>query len=151
VSVRHNTFVIERSYDAAPARVFGAFADPTAKSQWWAGPEEEFKLDFRVGGRELGRGGHKGQIHTFAAIYQDIVQDERIVYPYDMHLDDQRISVSLTTIELTPAGAGTRLVLTEQGAYFDGADDPADRERGTAALLDALGASLASEPAARMS
>ena len=48
-----------------------------------------------------------------------------------MHLDQRRISVSLATIEFEPAGDGTRLILTEQGVYLDGADQPAAREQGT--------------------
>lgn len=60
-SVTHATFVVERGYDASPARVFAAWADPEAKARWFASPEEwgpdEFELDFRVGGRELSRGG----------------------------------------------------------------------------------------------
>jgi uncharacterized protein YndB with AHSA1/START domain len=57
-SVTHATFTVERSYDASPARVFAAWADPAAKARWFASPEEwgpdEFDLDFRVGGRERG-------------------------------------------------------------------------------------------------
>lgn len=60
-----------------------------------------------------------------------------------MHLDGVRISVSLTTIELKPQGGGTKLVLTEQGAFLDGYDDAGAREEGTRELLDALGRSLA--------
>ena len=57
--------------------------------------------------------------------------NERIIYGYDMHLDDKRISVSLATVEFKPAGKGTRLTFTEQGAFLDGFDDPRLRERGT--------------------
>lgn len=64
-----------------------------------------------------------------------------------MHMDDIRTSVSLATIELFPSGTGTRLVMTEQGAFLDGYDDAGSREEGTKLLLDALGAALASEPA----
>ena len=64
-----------------------------------------------------------------------------------MHLDDQRISVSLATMELQPDGDGTRLTFTEQGAFLDGFDDPTLRENGTGDLLDALGAFLAQTPA----
>ena len=39
-SVTHSTFVVERSYDASPARVFAAWADPGAKARWFASPEE---------------------------------------------------------------------------------------------------------------
>lgn len=152
MSVTHSTFSLERTYDASPARVFAAFADPEQKSAWFAGPPEwgqsAFELDFRVGGREINRGGPKeGPIHSFEALYYDIVPDERIVYSYEMHLGDDKISVSLATIELTPAADGTRLTLTEQGAYLDDFDDPSLRENGTRGLLDALGAYLAQAPA----
>jgi uncharacterized protein YndB with AHSA1/START domain len=149
-SVTHATFVIERVYDASPARVFNAFADPEAKARWFAGPDEwvndEVEFEFRVGGRETNRGGPQGgPIHSFVAVYQDIVPDERIVYTYDMCLDDNRISVSLATLEFEPEGTGTRLILTEQGAYLDGYDDSSLREQGTRELLNALGAELERE------
>ena len=50
--------------------------------------------------------------------------------------------MSLTTVEMSPAGDGTRLVLTEQGTYLDGLEDPAWRERGTSQQLDALDTEL---------
>jgi uncharacterized protein YndB with AHSA1/START domain len=62
-------------------------------------------------------------VHSFNARYQDIVPNERIIYSYDMNLDEKRISVSLATIEFEPAGSGTKLTITEQGAFLDGYDD----------------------------
>jgi uncharacterized protein YndB with AHSA1/START domain len=146
-SVTHATFVLERVYPVAPERVFHALSEPAAKQRWFVGPDDwsqsRFEMDFRVGGRELNSGGPKGgPVHRFDALYQDIVPNERIIYSYDMHLDEKRISVSLATIELSPRGTGTRLVFTEQGAFLDGYDDASQRERGTAELLDALGAAL---------
>jgi uncharacterized protein YndB with AHSA1/START domain len=79
---------------------------------------------------------------SFDAIYQDIIPNERIIYSYDMHLDDKRISVSVSTIVFAAAAAGTKLTFTEQGVFLDGFDDPSLREKGTSDLLDALGASL---------
>ena len=35
--------------------------------------------------------------------------DQRIVYSYDMHLDDRRISASLGTVQIEPTDGGTRL------------------------------------------
>src|SRR5215213_5884366 len=110
-SVTHATFVIERSYDAAPAAVFDAWSDVKAKSRWFGGPDDwgpdEHTLDFRIGGREVSRGGPKGgPVHTYDARYWDIVPNERIIIAYDMHLDDRRISVSLATVEFRPEGKG---------------------------------------------
>jgi uncharacterized protein YndB with AHSA1/START domain len=151
-SVTHATFVIERTYAAAPARVFAAFASRAAKASWFQGPAEwgpsDHELDFKVGGRERVSGGPKGgPVHSFEARFQDIVPNQRIISSYDMHLDDKRISVSLATVELKPAGAGTRLIYTEQGAFLDGYDDAGSREHGTRALLDNLDAALRRESA----
>jgi uncharacterized protein YndB with AHSA1/START domain len=147
-SVEHATFSVERTYDTSPARVFAAWADPAAKARWFGRDTSEFELDFRVGGRELNRGSAPdGNRYTFAALYQDIVPDERIVYSYDMHLGETRISVSLATIEFKAQGSGTRLVLTEQGAFLDGHDSPAQREQGTGGLLEALGKELEAKAA----
>lgn len=149
-SVAHATFVIDRTFDAPPARVFTAFADREAKRRWFSGPPEwgpdEHTLDFRIGGLETSVGGPPGgPVFRYDARYMDIVPDARIVSAYDMHMDDVRISCSLCTIELTPAGSGTRLVMTEQGAFLDGHDTVQQREQGTRGLLEALDASLRAE------
>lgn len=151
-SVTHAMFTIERAYAASPARVFQAFADPVAKAKWFGGPYEWEKgpaeFDFRVGGREISSGGPAGApIHIFNCVYQDIVPNERIIYTYDMVLDETRISVSLATIEFKAQGAGTRLIFTEQGAFLDGYDDAGSRQEGTEWLLGKLEASLALEGA----
>jgi uncharacterized protein YndB with AHSA1/START domain len=151
-SATHATFVIERSYDFPPARVFAAWATPAAKARWFVGPDawekSNHELDFRVGGRERVSGGPPGgPVHAYGALYQDIVTNERIILSYDMHLDDRRISVSLATMEFRRAGKGTLLVYTEQGAFIDGFDDPAAREHGTRDLLDNLDAALRREAA----
>lgn len=150
-SATHASFTLRRLYPVPPARAFAAFASAEGKSQWFGAPDDgsaPLQLDFRVGGREHSEGrGPTGQTYRYDATYQDIVPDERIVYSYDMHLDDQRISVSLATVEFRPEAGGTRLVLTEYGAYLDGLDNPQDREQGTNWLLDQLGKVLEREAA----
>lgn len=144
----HDKFVIERVYAAPPARVFAAWANPAFKRKWFGGPDEWTRsphlLDFKIGGRESVSGGPPGgTLHRYEAMIHDIVPDRRIVLVYDMYLDDVRISVSLATVDLTPSGAGTQLVYTEQGVFLDGYDDAGSRERGTRDLLDKLEAALA--------
>jgi uncharacterized protein YndB with AHSA1/START domain len=156
-AVVHGTFRIERTYPVSPSRVFSAFASSAAKRRWFAeskGAEaEEFTLDFRVGGREVTRFRFKGDPALAGAppagtefrndsVYQDIVPDRRIVLAYTMSVGDRRISASLATVELAPAGEGTRLAFTEQAAFFEGSDGPELREKGWSALLEALGADL---------
>jgi len=147
-SVMHATFCIERTYPASPAQVFRALADPAAKAKWFSGGRGYTVLaramDVRPGGREHLQGRwESGVVSAFDAVYHAVVANERLVYAYEMHLDERKISVSLATLELKPAGAGTRLVMTEQGAFLDGHDDAGSREHGTGVLLDALGKSLA--------
>ena len=114
-----------------------------AKAGWFATPGGEHDLDFRVGGREVNRGGgDDGPPLTFESRYHDIVPDERIVYSSTLHAGTTLTTVSVTTVELSPAEEGARLVLTEQATYLDGHEDPSWREQGTGAWLDALGAAL---------
>jgi uncharacterized protein YndB with AHSA1/START domain len=144
-SATHATFVIERDYDASPERVFAAWAEKSAKQQWFgAGGGDSHELDFREGGRERLRVGVDGATYSYDALYEDIVPGERIVFTYAMHRDTARMSVSVTTVELTAAGAGTRLRYTEQGVFLDGHDRPELREHGTAEMLDKLGQVLVS-------
>lgn len=148
--VVHGDFHLERTYDATAEQVYKALSDEAAKGRWFYGPEGwrliERTMDFRVGGRERVKGGFDGGITTtFDAIYHDIVPRERIVYTYEMYLDERKISVSLATLEIEPLRAGrTKLKVCEQGAFLDGYDDAGKRERGTGDLLDKLGASLKS-------
>ena len=114
-STQHATFVIERDYSAPPPRVFAAWSDMDAKSRWFAGPDDwrqtVREFDFRVGGLECLSGVWAGgKVSTFESRYQDIVPDQRIVYAYDMHVDEARISVSLSTVEFKLASGGTHLV-----------------------------------------
>jgi uncharacterized protein YndB with AHSA1/START domain len=148
-SVLHDSFTIERTYPAAPSRVFAAFASWEAKDVWGdtgglepaAGEAGETEFDFRVGGIE--RFGHvwRGVTYRYIAKYYDIVPDQRIVYSYEMYADDARISVSLATLEFDKSGENTVLTVTEQGAYLDGidgADANTLRREGTAEMLDNL-------------
>lgn len=141
-------FTIERDYAKPPAAVFKAFADPAIKRRWFAEGEgfvvDSYAMDFREGGRE-----HctfrtlDGTVGTNDTIYHDVVTDRRIILSYVMTWKGARISCSLATFEFAPQGAGTRLRMTEQGAYFPESDGPEGREKGWIELANALERELA--------
>jgi uncharacterized protein YndB with AHSA1/START domain len=137
-SVTHSTFTLEREYAASPAEVFRAWSDPATKARWFAGNGTEHALDFRVGGLESARGHHDANLISFDTTYHEILADERICYTSTMTMAGVVTTTSLTTVEFVPNGEGTRLVLTEHGAYLDGHELPEWREEGTASQLDNL-------------
>ena len=146
-TVVHDTIVTERTYGHSPDRVFAAWRDPAIKREWFAEGEgwriEEYGLDFRVGGREHGRFRRgNGPETRNETVYLDIVPDRRIVMAYTMAVDGENISASLGTVEFEAVGGGTRLIYTEQGAFFVGADGPSARKQGWNALLEQLAAKL---------
>ncbi len=145
----HDTFVIERVFDAPPARVFKAHADVKAKSVWFSGPPDwdvsPLQSDFRVGGKEYHKGGPKGGfVSEYNATYLDIVPNERIIIAYEMTLDGKKMSVSLATTEFvaaSPGGEATKMIFTEQGVYLDefALKEHADgRRQGSEELFTAL-------------
>ncbi len=151
MSIRQHDFTIERRFRQSPTQTFQAFADPELRQRWFRVPESwtdtEWSLDFRIGGGEVNAGrDHRGIRHCFRSRFHDITDDQRIVFAYDMLIDDRLTSVSLTTVELCPGeDGGTHLTFTEHGAFLDDLDDPAEREHGTGLLLDRLKSFLTSE------
>lgn len=156
-TTNHASFIIERRYSAAPQRVFAAWGDANAKRAWLVEGEgwdiQSYAIDFREGGAETSTYRFRKGPEVFGketmfgndTVFNEIVPNERIVFTYSMSRDGVRFSVSLASVELTPAGNGTRLIFTEHGAFFDGADGVKMRERGWQELLGKLDAYLAQE------
>jgi uncharacterized protein YndB with AHSA1/START domain len=150
-SIKHGSFVIERTFNYGPATLFRAWTDPAAKARWFNGPADKWteqvrEMDVRVGGRDRLIGKFiDGSESRFEALYFDVVPERRLVYTYDMYWQGKKISVSLASIEFMAHGKddATRLVVTEQHAFLDGHEDGGSRERGTISLIDNLGMALA--------
>jgi uncharacterized protein YndB with AHSA1/START domain len=147
-SAAHATFHLTRTYPHPVDKVWRALSVPEAKARWFTGTHGEWELlerhmDLHVGGTERLKGRWRGGVVSdFQAVFHDIIPGERLIYSYVMHLNEQKISVSLATLELRAEGSGTTLAVTEQGVFLDGYDDAGSREHGTGLLLGALGASL---------
>jgi len=121
-STNHASFVIEHRYEHSPKRVFAAWRDPQAKRAWFAEGEgwdiQSYELDFREGGAETSKFRFQKGVETFGeetwfgndTLFNEIVENERIIFTYAMDRNGVRFSVSLATAEFKPAGAGTRLI-----------------------------------------
>jgi uncharacterized protein YndB with AHSA1/START domain len=144
-SVEHATFALERVYPVTRDRVYAAMSTKERKAKWFGDPSTpptQWDFDFREGGREYESSVFEGAVHTFDAIYLDIVENERITWSYNLYVDGVKLSSSFTVVELTTVADGTRLRFTETGAFFDGHEKPELREQGSGWILDALGESL---------
>jgi uncharacterized protein YndB with AHSA1/START domain len=146
---QHGEFRIVRDLGHTPSRIWRAFTDPAAKARWFGRAAEGLEviareMDVRPGGAErlVGRW-TDGTVSDFRAVYLDVVAERRLIYAYEMRLNDRLISVSLATLEIAARAGGARLTLTEQGAFLDGYEDGGARVEGTNALFDLLEAVLA--------
>jgi uncharacterized protein YndB with AHSA1/START domain len=146
--VVHATGVVERSFSKPPIVVFAALSDPIKVRSWMGGSEHseliEFGCEFHEGGRQTIQ--YKmgpetpipGKIITNEGRYQQIVPGERIVTASTMKMDGRIFSASQVTFELVPTDKGTDLILTHQGAFFEGSDGPERRQGGWNKLMDNL-------------
>jgi uncharacterized protein YndB with AHSA1/START domain len=81
----------------------------------------------------------------YDARHEDVVPNQRMITSYHMYRDGVRISVSLSTVQFVPAGAGTRLTFTEHLICLNGFEDPGaeGRAHGVGMHLDRLAIYLA--------
>lgn len=142
-TIAHATIVMERTYNASPHRVFGAWADVEARKRWGVPAEgiriEYQEADFREGGRDLSRCIEPGKEDYIAAVtYIDIKPDQRIAFVEDIALGKKRVSAALISVEFAAKGAATQLRLTMQIASFDESGMEQGYQFGWNAALDNL-------------
>jgi uncharacterized protein YndB with AHSA1/START domain len=129
----HDTLVLERRFDAPPARVFELWSDEPTWRRWFRMPGSAAKYahDFRPGGLDEAAASFAmpdGRVETLRnrAMYLAIEDDRRIVQAYVAIVDDTPRWSSLVTVELDADGAGTRMSWTEQVAVLH--PDPEGRD-----------------------
>jgi uncharacterized protein YndB with AHSA1/START domain len=139
----HATLVFEREIPAPIQKVFAAFADPLARTEWGAPSDTAVVIydeaDFREGGQDRFRCGSKADpnIHGMTR-YLEIIANRRVVSSETIVMDGKRLCASLTTLELTADREKTKLKSTTQLASFIGEDMVRGHETGTNASLDNL-------------
>jgi len=142
-TIAHTTMIMERTYNASATRVFKAWADVDARARW-STPASHMRIDyetadFRVGGQDISRCIEPGTADYVATVYYlDIRDDVRIVFAENVAHGGKRQSAALISVELTPKGDATHLLLTMQIASFDDTGMEAGYEQGWNAALDNL-------------
>jgi uncharacterized protein YndB with AHSA1/START domain len=118
---------VRRRLAAAPGRVFAAFTDASMVSRWLT-PSPDIALtvlqfDFRIGGRYrfAYHVPHGGTMFVNGA-YRAIEPPSRIVFTWNIEPPDEHAGIaSEVTVTLTPAGAGTDLVIRHEKLTMPGA------------------------------
>lgn len=124
------SLTIVRRLKASPAKVFAAWTDAKALSQWF-GPSDEFgvlsaQADACVGGRfRIVARSPDGEQHEVSGIYREVVPDEKLVFTWAWRSTPERESLVTVALRALPDG-GTELTLTHERFF----DEPArDRHR----------------------
>ncbi len=137
----HDKIVMERVYNASPARVFAAWESVEARLRWSIPfPEAGAAYDqaeFKVGGLDIMRCGLKSDMRFLAHVrYLEIIKDARIVMAESIAEDGTIRAASLITVELEPADKDTKQTVTMQVSAIDGADMLDGYRVGWTAALD---------------
>ncbi len=142
--VERPSLTLKRRLNAAPEKVYAAWADPERLVQWF-GPASvdagsvKADIDLRVGGRYRISFNANGGYNEVGGVYREVVPNERLVFSWAWHSTPER--ESLVTVMLKPDGAGT--LLTFNHAQFVDATARDNHERGWTELLAKLETYLA--------
>jgi uncharacterized protein YndB with AHSA1/START domain len=120
MTIPHATFTVEKRLKAPRAKAFAAWQ---SLHDWYlpSGQLHDGVNEFRVGGRQMHVFGPPGgPVFRTDGRYEDIVEGERIVVTQTTHRNEARASTSICTVEFLDDGQGTRLILTDQSAYYMG-------------------------------
>jgi uncharacterized protein YndB with AHSA1/START domain len=134
------TLSINRTYAVSAEKVWHAWTDPQALTQWF-GPGEPSSvtladMDVRAGGRyHIAFKTQDGEEHHVSGIYQEVVEARKLVFTWAWQSTPER--VSLVTVALAPVAGGTELRFLHERFFDETARDNHQRGwSGTFAKLD---------------
>ena len=117
---------IKRRFNAPPAKVFQAWADPEKLKKWMGPGEISCKLaeaDARVSGRYriiMQKPGDP-DVHDISGVYREVVPNEKLVFTWAWKSMPER--ESLVTITFKPDGDGTLMTLHHEQFFDEAARD----------------------------
>ncbi|MFN3230952.1 MAG: SRPBCC domain-containing protein [Alphaproteobacteria bacterium] len=148
-TVRHATVVVERDLDAPPERVYGAWAHERGS---WDVPNDDWVVaevenELQPDGRQRTCFGPKGDPMFESSGRYMIVEDGRLLIMAGvMHERGRPVTATMTTVEVIPHSDGTRVIVTDQSAYFEGQTEDM-REAGWRKIVERLDAYLRNDEA----
>ena len=133
------SLTLKRRFNAAPEKVYAAWADAERLVQWFGPASVEAgsvkaDIDLRVGGHYRISFNANGQYNQVGGVYREVVPNERLVFSWAWHSTPER--ESLVTVLLKPDGAGT--LLTFHHEQFADATARDNHERGWTELFAKL-------------
>ncbi|MGA7923751.1 MAG: SRPBCC domain-containing protein [Thermoplasmata archaeon] len=106
-------FVVERTLQASPERIFEAYTDPELVPRWWAPPGGSLRveqMDVRPGGKyRYVQQSPGGQELVFVGSYIEVKPSTRLVYTFEVEGQGNPVT---TTVDLHSEGRSTRVTLT---------------------------------------
>lgn len=120
------SLTIKRRFNAPPAKVFQAWADPEKLKKWMGPGENTCKIaesDARVGGRYrivMQEPGNTEE-HDVRGVYREVVPNEKLVFTWAWKTTPER--QSLVTITFKPDGDGTLMTLHHEQFFDEAARD----------------------------
>lgn len=117
-------YVMERSLDASPERVFDAYTDPAKVAEWWGQRNSTTTVetnDVRPGGNwRFVQRDAEGNGYEFYGDYLEVVPNEKIVHTFEFAGFPGHVTTD--TISFVPQGSGTRLVASSTFASKEDLD-----------------------------
>jgi uncharacterized protein YndB with AHSA1/START domain len=137
------SLTLKRRFNAPPAKVYAAWADPEMLRRWMGPGDVEpllVEAEVRVGGRyRFVMKSSDGEEHDVSGVYREVVPGEKLVFTWAWKSTPER--QSLVTILIKPDGDGTLLTLIHEQFFDEAARDR--HEHGWTGCLEKLAAYLA--------
>ena len=106
-------FVVERTIQASPERIFEAYTDAKLVPRWWAPPGGALRveqMDVRPGGKyRYVQRTPAGQELVFVGSFIEVKPPTRLVYTFEVEGQGNRVTA---TVDLHGEGRSTRVTLT---------------------------------------
>jgi len=131
-----HALTFERVINAPRALVWQAWTDPKHAAQWW-GPEgcttRVFEVDLQAGGRFHVESEYGGTIIRIEAVYEEVVELERLVTVGSLARDGVRLMDTRRVVTFEEDGGKTKITL--QQSFYNLGEGGAEAVAGTRAGL----------------